>query len=217
MHFIDKFCADVSAIVGFPVMVEVKRGEDRDSKVWTRLNPINVLEYIFAVSTSEEYRVISAAKTTSTGMNGYWDGRVCNFFLQYLPGCCGICISYHSGMNGKFMNKGLGKVMRKLREDIARAQGFSTLLSTHTSNNVQQNKIMKKTGAMAVYSFRNARSRKEVIISVADLKNAQTSTVKGAWELRLAAAAAAEKALIAEKKAAGLPQAPEAPAERRAT
>ncbi len=176
MHFIEQFENDVAAAVGFPVMVEVNRGPTLEQKVWTRLTEANVAEYGYSCYTGEEYRVRATKTPEATRLNGYWGGIVANFFLQYLPGCCGICLSYHAATVPLFQRKGVGFLSRKFRENIAHAQGFSMLLSTATATNAAQNSIMKKSTAKPVYSFINNRSRNEVVISAYPLRlGAETS------------------------------------------
>lgn len=181
LHFIEKFCKDVQAILGFAVVVEVHRGPTVEQKRWTRLDPDTVQTYDYSINFSEQYRVI-APNTRETVENGYWNGVVSNFYLQYLPGCCGVCLSYHAAVTRKFLGKKLGLLTRQLREDIALAQGFTAMLSTATANNTQQTKIMKKSKrTIPVYSFKNHRSGNEVIVSVCDLRKGtgfgQTSTI----------------------------------------
>lgn len=182
LHFIEKYCLDVQNIVGCAVVVNVLRGYNRDNRTWIRLTPDNVSVYEYAVAFSEEYQVV-AVDHVPTPDNGYWNGVVSNFYMQYLPGCCGVCLSYHAAIQRKFFGKKLGTLTRRLREDIALAQGFTTLLSTAQAHNTPQTKIMKGSKrTIPIYSFRNARSGNEVIISACDLlKNSnsggQTSTV----------------------------------------
>jgi hypothetical protein len=177
MHFIEQFKKDAETLLGFKVEVEVNRGSTIESKRWTILTPDNVSLYDYSVYSSEEYRIIATPVPKPSPLNGYWSGIVSNFYLQYLPGCCGVCLSYHANVTQKYQNKKIGTLARKFRQDIARAQGFTTMLSTATTENSKQNKIMEKTGALSIYSFKNARSGNEVVVSAFDLLDRQTDTV----------------------------------------
>jgi hypothetical protein len=178
LNFIDQFNKDVAAIVGFPVEVKVLRGSLDAQKESLVLDMKNVSEYDYSILQSEEYRVMASPAPEPTRTNGYWDGGVAHFYLQYLPGCCGVCLSYHALTMPKFQGKKIGYLCRVLRQNIAKAQGFSTLLSTATTNNYAQNKLMKSTSAQSLYSFRNERSSNEVIISAFDLRDSQTDTAR---------------------------------------
>lgn len=177
MHFIEKFKKDVEASLGFPIELEVFRGTSTENKTLIALTPNNVSNYDYSINTPEQYQIRALNMPLPTRENGYWNGHIASFYLQYLPGCCGICLSFHASVTPKFKRKNIGVLTRVLRQDIARAQGFTTLLSTATITNLEQNAIMKRTGAKRVYSFRNARTENEVVISTFDLRGKQTATV----------------------------------------
>jgi len=83
---------------------------------------------------------------------------ICRFSLATLPGCCGSIISYHTYVDYSSRNKGIGKILQKIKEDIAVIHGFSSILCTTTSDNKIQQNILRKNKWNLLSDFLNERT-----------------------------------------------------------
>jgi hypothetical protein len=97
-----------------------------------------------------------------------WDGKlreyaraISRFHLMQLPGCCGVCLSYHADSSAN-RGIGIGKIMLALREQIAYADGFALLLNTYTADNDAQVAVLKRFGYNVGAEFRNLRTDRMV-------------------------------------------------------
>ncbi len=97
--------------------------------------------------------------------------NVATFHLQQLQGCCGVCVSYHSSVNSKFRNKGLGTLLNKMRQQIAWDNGYTVLLCTDVESNQAQQKILTTNGWEKLMTFTNRRTRNKVCIHTIQLKD----------------------------------------------
>lgn len=94
--------------------------------------------------------------------NGMVD--VACFSLCELPGCCGICVSYHAEVFPNFSKKGLGKLTNLLRQQIAYYGGYSVLLCTDVVSNTPQQKILTNNGWTKNLEFTNRRTNNNVAL-----------------------------------------------------
>lgn len=100
------------------------------------------------------------------------DGKdvVAEFTLTKFPGCCGILISTGTYVCYSFRNKGVGKLLNKLKQDISRGWGYSVLLCTDIDDNPAQRKVLKDNGWEDIYQFVNNRTGNNVNISVIQVR-----------------------------------------------
>lgn len=91
------------------------------------------------------------------------------FRLNQLHGCCGVLVSNGASVVESFQNKGVGTVLAKLRIDLAKHFGYTTLLCTDIMTNEPQRKILAKLGWKDVHDFKNSRTNNQVAISILDL------------------------------------------------
>lgn len=96
---------------------------------------------------------------------------IANFYLQQLPGCCGVCISHSNYISPHYRNKGLGRLLNRMRQQIAWDSGYTIMLCTDRKANVPQQKILKKTGWEEVSAFKNRRTQNDVGVHVKKLRN----------------------------------------------
>jgi hypothetical protein len=132
-------------------------------------------KYLFKLNGSEpsvdrissqggEFYVYKLGQETEFYSN--WVGTFC---LAQLPGCCGVCVSYHSRMAGAYKRKGIGTYLNSLRVRLARALGYGVILCTDTMDNTAQRKILQRNGWQDIYIFENPRTENKVAISVQEL------------------------------------------------
>jgi hypothetical protein len=120
----------------------------KDEKVKTN-------EMIFSVIGKDPYSSIEMA--------------LAEFSLTQLPGCCGVCVSYHASVYLSVQDKGLGTLLCSIRKDIARALGYGCMLCTDVSNNEPQQRILVKNGWKNIHRFRNPRTNNDINIHVVNL------------------------------------------------
>lgn len=95
--------------------------------------------------------------------------HVAQFRMIQFPGCCGICVSYHSRVYENYRNKGLGNALHNFRLKLARDLGYTLMICTDVATNEFQKKLLSKNGWKDVYSFNNKRTRNNVDISIVNL------------------------------------------------
>ena len=103
------------------------------------------------------------------GKNPDKNGITASFSLAQLPGCCGVCVSYHASVAINIRRKGLGTLLCSIRKDIARALGYGCMLCTDVVKNEPQQRILVKNGWKEVHTFRNPRTWNDVNIHVVNL------------------------------------------------
>ena len=96
------------------------------------------------------------------------------FSLMPMPGCCGICISTNAEVDSSLRNKGLGKVLHRLRISLAQECGYSFLICTDITSNIPQTKILSKYNWEELLKFKNTRTGNEVAMHALSLKIAPT-------------------------------------------
>jgi hypothetical protein len=89
---------------------------------------------------------------------------VSKFILQQLQGCNGIVISRKVLILDNYKGKGYGSIFCKLREDIARNFGYSSMMCTVVSGNEKQEKIMLKNAWNNIGNFYNKKTTNVVNI-----------------------------------------------------
>lgn len=94
---------------------------------------------------------------------------ISSFSLQQLPGCCGICVSFHNNIDPKFRGNGLNVILNNFRIELARYLGYTILMCTDVHNNIPQKKTLIKNGWQDIFRFRNKRTDNLVDISIVQL------------------------------------------------
>lgn len=106
------------------------------------------------------------------GISG--QSKIATCRLTQLPGCCGVLVS--NGAYSFRQKRGLGTLMARLRLDIAKSFGYTTLLCTDIQDNVPQRKILAKLGYNDLFSFVNRRTNNKVAISAINLTEPTPTT-----------------------------------------
>ena len=94
---------------------------------------------------------------------------ISHFKLVQFPGCCGICVSTGAMVVENYKNKGIGTLLNKFRQDVARHQGYTILMCTDLDNNVPQKKILDHQGFQHIYQFINKRTNNLLNVSLLKL------------------------------------------------
>ncbi len=107
-------------------------------------------------------------KISTYGAGTYMD--IAEFYLQELPGCCGILVFYHASVAKDYRGKGLGKLLLKVREESAVKAGYTVGLCTVLKDNKTENKILSMGGWEVKYDFTNSRTKNKVNTYIKNLK-----------------------------------------------
>lgn len=99
---------------------------------------------------------------------------IASFVMQQLPGCCGICLSYHAIVGHTYRKKGLGTLLQQMRIQYAKELGFGLFMCTDFATNKGQRNILKKNGLKDVELFVNPRTNNPVHISTIHLLSNDT-------------------------------------------
>ena len=94
---------------------------------------------------------------------------IATFCLCQLPGCCGVCVSYHTQVYAPYQHRGFGKLLMKLKEQLAYDNGYAIMLATDKIRNTYQQKIFTASNWDRVAEFKNRRSGNEVGVHVRKL------------------------------------------------
>lgn len=92
------------------------------------------------------------------------------FRMVQLPGCCGVCVSFHSTVSAEFRSRGIGTLLNKVRMEMARADGYTIMLCTDRMKNEPQRRILEKNGWKDIYRFTNRRTWSDLFISIKELR-----------------------------------------------
>ena len=97
--------------------------------------------------------------------------EIARFSLKQLPGCCGICVSFHANVSTTIRKKGIGSLLNKIRQQIAWNNGYTILLCTDVEKNEPQQKILNKNGWQKIMTFNNRRTHNKVCLHSITLKD----------------------------------------------
>lgn len=91
--------------------------------------------------------------------------RVAHFEIAAFPGCCGIAISTGAWVGEDFRGKGIGKILAKLRVELARTAGYGMILCTDVESNVPQRRLLAANGWTDIAGFNNPKTGNNVFIT----------------------------------------------------
>lgn len=89
--------------------------------------------------------------------------------MMQLPGCCGVCLSFHANLNYPYRGKKFGKYFWGLRREIASRAGYTVLLGTTSQAQFQQEKIFESSRLELVKEFQNRRTRNNIKMWIENL------------------------------------------------
>lgn len=89
--------------------------------------------------------------------------------LWQMKNCCGICVSTAVQVKEEFRKKGLGTLLNKIRQHIAKLDGYGLLLCTDVLSNKPQQKVLAANGWTCVQEFKNPRTNNKIGIHTVDL------------------------------------------------
>lgn len=88
--------------------------------------------------------------------------EIAHFHLSTFPGCCGICMSFHTSIWPSYQRKGLGKLLMKMKEQIAFENGYTLMVATDKCIHESQMRIFKGAKWVKSAEFRNRRTHNSV-------------------------------------------------------
>ena len=89
--------------------------------------------------------------------------NIFEFTLKELPGCCAFLISTATFVDPKYRQLGIGHLLQKYKEIIARDWGYTNLIATTTEKNKIQTRIMNKAGWEMLFHVMNENSGNVVL------------------------------------------------------
>jgi hypothetical protein len=94
------------------------------------------------------------------------DRLVASFKLYEFPSCCAFCISTEAFTAENKRKLGINKIANRLRQWIAKEQGYAALLCTDVADNVPERKTLKANEWQDIFTIKNPRTGNIVNISV---------------------------------------------------
>ena len=94
---------------------------------------------------------------------------IAEWYMEEMPGCCGICVSTSVYVGTEFQNKGIGTILNEFRCSWAKEYGFGLLMATVVTDNVAQRRVLAKNGWEELKSFTNPKTTSEIAVHVYDL------------------------------------------------
>lgn len=91
------------------------------------------------------------------------------FYLEQLPGCCGVIVLNTMQVCHGYTHLGIGLLLNELAKEIAKVHGYTVMLATDKHNNLPQRRILMKNNWVDVHQFVNKRTENTVDISIVDL------------------------------------------------
>lgn len=99
--------------------------------------------------------------------------KVAEFHLAQMPGCCGLCVSYHTYIPIEWRRKGIGTILDKAKKKLAQDMEFSAMICTDAINagyGDDHQKIMKRGKWGKKFSFKNDRTKHMVYVYLRNIR-----------------------------------------------
>ena len=87
---------------------------------------------------------------------------IASFVLAGFPGSCAIVVSTNSKVYYPYNDKGIGDLCNKIRQDLARAGGYTALFCTDVVTAVKNKHILEKNDFKTLYSLTNKRTDNKI-------------------------------------------------------
>ena len=94
-----------------------------------------------------------------SAVNAVKDELIWRFQLIEMPGCCAFLISTGTFVNHNYRKLGIGNMLQKYKENIAKDWRYTNLVATTTEKNKAQTKIMNKAGWEMLFHIVNSRTK----------------------------------------------------------
>lgn len=98
---------------------------------------------------------------------------ICSFKIGTLYTCCGIAVASNFNINYPYNNHDLYKFFNKLKEDLCKVWGYSTILCTERDHNKVHKKLMKRNKYKIINSFTNIRTENKINIFIKKIEYTQ--------------------------------------------
>ena len=102
-------------------------------------------------------------------MEGIIRRNLATFSLDDLPGCCGVCVSYHASTEQEFRKCGIGRIINRFRLALAKALGYGQIVCTVISTHHEQIQILKENGWNETFGFTNPKTKNSILFFRKDL------------------------------------------------
>lgn len=83
-----------------------------------------------------------------------------SFSFSPMPGCCGVVVSHFTYLHKDMRGQGLSDAFRQLKEDLAKALGYSMMIATTQMENLPAVGNMMKSKYHMPVTFTNKRTNK---------------------------------------------------------
>jgi len=97
------------------------------------------------------------------------DNKIGTFYLEPMPGCCGIVVSTRSFLETNFRGNPYGDLFHQLKAAVAKHAGYSTMLMTTQLRNIPEVVGASKARWKFFHYFRNKRTDNDIGIAFKDL------------------------------------------------
>lgn len=96
---------------------------------------------------------------------------ITSFCLTQMVGCCAICVSSNVYVHPEYRKRGINKVGNRIRQWIAKEQGYSILLCTDAADNEGERKTLEANGFRDILEIpKNPRTGNRVFVSIKELR-----------------------------------------------
>jgi hypothetical protein len=95
------------------------------------------------------------------------DGKyITSWIMHQFPGCCAFCISTGVYVAGYYRNKGVNKIANRLRQALAKADGYTALFCTDVDDNLPERRTLLANGWQDIFVVTNKRTGNRVNLSI---------------------------------------------------
>jgi hypothetical protein len=95
--------------------------------------------------------------------NGHY---VTGWYMQQFPGCCAFCISTGVYVSGMFVRRGVNKIANRLRQALAKGDGYTALVCTDVDDNKAERRTLAANKWQDIFRTVNRRTGNTVNISI---------------------------------------------------
>lgn len=157
---IQNYLVEIEKIVGFPVHLAVAPKGEGFADAVTATMPAHVNFWIHPSGKSDlQYMIMGM----SLGQSVHY------FRMAQFPGCCALCISTNALTYSPYARKGINTIANKIRQEIAKISGYTTIICTDIQSNEAERRTLKTNGWGDLYQIKNRRTNNTVILSAKEL------------------------------------------------
>jgi hypothetical protein len=124
------------------------------------------LKWITLVDMGAGFSKGDAASGYSHQITWQNDKYITGWAMHQFPGCCAFCISSGVYVSGLYRNKGVNKIANRLRQALAKADGYTALICTDVDDNEPERRTLAANNWQDIFTTVNRRTGNRVNISI---------------------------------------------------